>query len=193
MGIFIVGLVLFLGIHAVSIVAPQWRAGQVARIGEKPWKGLYAGLAALGLGLLIHGYGVARHDPLVLYTPPAALRHFALVLMLPVFPLLIAAYLPGRIKSVTKHPMLLATKLWATAHLLANGTLPDVLLFGGFLLWAVADRISLRRRPARATPGGPPRPWNDAIAIGAGLALYALFVLRGHQWLFGVSPLRSLQ
>lgn len=193
MGIFIVGLVLFLGIHTVSIVAPRWRAGQVARLGEGPWKGLYAGLAAIGLGLLIYGYGVARQAPVVLYTPPTALRHLALLLMLPVFPLLIAAYLPGRIKAATKHPLLLATKLWATAHLLANGSLPDVLLFGGFLVWAVADRISVKRRPAGNTPGAPARPSNDAIASIAGLALYALFVLRAHQWLFGVAPLRSIQ
>ena len=84
----------------------------------------------------------------MLYTPPTALRHVALLLMLPVFPLLVAAYVPGRIKTMAKHPMLLATKLWALAHLLANGTLADVLLFGGFLVWAVADRISVKRRPA---------------------------------------------
>ena len=121
MGIFIAGLVIFLGIHTVSIVAPQWREGQVARLGEGPWKGLYAGIAAVGLGLLIYGFGIARQHPLVLYTPPTALRHLALLLMVPVFPLLVAAYFPGRIQAAAKHPMLLATKLWATAHLLANG------------------------------------------------------------------------
>jgi uncharacterized membrane protein len=193
MGIFLVGLVLFLGIHSVSIVAPAWRAGQVARLGERPWKGLYAGLAAVGLGLLIYGYGVARHHPVVLYTPPSGLRHLALLLMLPVFPLLIAAYFPGRIKAATRHPMLLAVKLWATAHLLANGTLVDVLLFGGFLVWAVADRISVKRRPPGNVPGAPPGRWNDLIAVAAGLAIYALLLLSGHRWLFGVSPLASLQ
>jgi uncharacterized membrane protein len=193
MGIFLVGLLLFLGVHTVSIAAPRWRDGQVARLGEGPWKGLYSGLAAVGLGLLIWGYGVARQAPVVLYTPPAALKHLALVLMLPVFPLLLAAYLPGRLRTWSRHPMLLATKFWATAHLLANGTLVDVLLFGGFLAWAVADRISLKRRPARPIPGAPPRPFNDAIAVVAGLALYAAFVLGLHRWLFGVSPLGSLQ
>ncbi len=193
MGIFVVGLILFLGIHGVSIVAPGWRAAQVARLGEGAWKGLYAGLAALGLGLLIYGYGVARQTPVVLYTPPAALRHLALLLMLPVFPLFIAAYLPGRIRSATKHPMLLATKLWATAHLLANGTLTDVLLFGGFLVWAVADRISMKHRTPGNALGAPASRWNDAIAVVTGLALYALFVLRAHQWLIGVSPLPSIQ
>lgn len=193
MGIFLVGLILFLGIHSVSIVAPGWRAGQVARLGEGSWKGLYAGLAALGLGLLIYGYGVARQAPVVLYTPPAALRHLALLLMLPVFPLFIAAYFPGRIRSATKHPMLLAVKLWATAHLLANGTLPDVLLFGAFLVWAVADRISMKRRPPGNTLGAPASRWNDAIALVTGLVLYAFFVFRAHQWLIGVSPLPSIQ
>ena len=193
MGIFLLGLILFLGIHTVSIVAPQWRAGRVARLGEGPWKGLYAGIAAVGLGLLIYGYGVARQAPVVLYTPPAALRDLALLVMLPVFPLLVAAYFPGRIKAAAKHPMLLATKLWATAHLLGNGTLVDVLLFGGFLVWAVADRISVKRRPRANVPGAPPRPYNDAIAVIVGLALYAVFVFGAHRWLFGVSPLRSLQ
>ena len=193
MGIFLTGLVIFLGLHSVSIVAPQWRAHQVARLGEGPWKGLYSGVAALGLGLLIYGYGVARQAPVVLYTPPAALKHLALVLMLPVFPLLLAAYLPGRIQARTRHPMLLAVKLWATAHLLANGTLLDVLLFGGFLIWAVADRISVKRRQPPRPPGAPPRAYNDLIAIGAGLALYALFVLAAHRWMIGVSPLASLK
>lgn len=193
MSIFVAGLIVFLGIHAVSIVAPQWRAAQVARLGEGPWKGLYSVAAAIGLGLLVYGFGVARHAPVVLYTPPAALRHLALLLMVPVFPLLLAAYLPGRIKSAAKHPMLLATKFWATAHLLANGTLVDVLLFGGFLVWAIADRISMKRRAPAATPSAPPTRYNDAIAVVGGLALYALFVLGAHRWLFGVSPLPSLQ
>ena len=193
MGIFIAGLVIFLGIHTVSIVAPQWREGQVARLGEGPWKGLYAGIAAVGLGLLIYGFGAARQQGVVLYTPPTALRHLALLLMVPVFPLLVAAYFPGRIQAAAKHPMLLATKLWATAHLLANGTLVDVLLFGGFLVWAVADRISVKRRAPRAVPGAPARPFNDVIVVVVGLALYALFLFGAHRWLFGVSPLPSIQ
>ena len=193
MGMLIIGLVLFLGIHTVSIVAPQWREAQVARLGEGPWKGVYSVVSAIGFGLLIYGYGAARQSPVVLYTPPTALRHVALLLMLPVFPLLVAAYVPGRIKAMAKHPMLLATKFWALAHLLANGTLADVLLFGGFLAWAVADRISVKRRPARPIPGAPPRPYNDVIVVVVGLALYALFVMGAHRWLFGVSPLPSIQ
>ncbi len=192
MTVFIAGLVLFLGIHSVLIVAPGWRNAQVARRGEGAWKGLYSIVSAAGLALLIVGYGMARREPVVLYTPPAALRHLALLVMLPVFPLLFAAYLPGRIRSAAKHPFLLATKLWAAAHLLANGTLVDVLLFGGFLVWAVADRISVKRRSvadAHDAPAAPAGPMNDLIAIVGGLATYAVFVFWAHRWLIGVSPM----
>ena len=189
MTLLILGLILFFGLHSVSIVAPAWRDAQVAQRGERAWKGSYAVLSIVGFVLLVYGYGQSRLAPVVLYTPPAALRHLALLLMLPVFPLLLAAYLPGRIKTAAKHPMLVATKLWATAHLLANGNLGDVLLFGSFLVWAVADRISLKRRVVRPLQTAPAGPANDAIALLAGLALYALFVWRVHAWLIGVSPL----
>lgn len=189
MTLLIVGLVIFLGIHSVAIVAPGWRDAQLARIGELPWKGLYTVVSLIGFALLVVGYGLARQSPVVLYTPPTWTRHLALLLLLPVFPLFLAAYLPGRIKTAAKHPMLLATKLWATAHLIANGTLADVLLFGAFLAWAVADRISLKRRPPRAVPGAPASPVNDLIAVGGGLALYAWFLFGLHAWLIGVSPL----
>jgi uncharacterized membrane protein len=193
MGIFVVGLVVFLGVHSVSIVAPAWRDAQAARLGERAWKGLYTLASIVGLALLIWGYGIARQSPTVLYTPPRWTHHLALLLLVPVFPLLIAPYFPGRISAAARHPMLLAVKLWATAHLLANGTLADVLLFGGFLVWAVTDRISMKRRPQRPLPGAPPRPANDAIVVVVGLALYGLFLWRAHQWLIGVSPLASLQ
>jgi uncharacterized membrane protein len=189
--LFIVGLALFLGIHSVSIVAPAWRERQIAQRGERAWKGLYAVVALLGFVLLIYGYGMARQSAVVLWTPPTAMRHIALLLMLPVFPLLLAAYLPGRIQSAAKHPMLLAVKLWATAHLLANGTLVAVLLFAAFLVWAVLDRIAIKRRAAqRVIPGAPRSSANDAIALIGGLALFGVFVMWGHLWLIGVSPLR---
>jgi uncharacterized membrane protein len=185
----ILGLIVFLGAHSVAIVAPAWRDGMHARLGEGPWKGLYSLVSAFGFVLIIIGYGLARQQPVVIYTPPLWLRHLSLLLLVPVFPLLLAPYLPGRIKSAAKHPMLLATKLWALAHLLANGNLADVLLFGGFLAWAVTDRISMRHRQQRAVPGAKASPLNDAIVVLGGLALYALFLFKAHAWLFGVSPL----
>ena len=190
--VLVVGLVIFLGVHSVSIVAPALRTAAVARLGELPWKGLYSLASAVGLALIVVGYGMARRDPVVLYTPPAALRHLALVVMLPVFPLLFAAYLPGRIRAAAKHPFLLAVKLWALAHLLANGMLADALLFGAFLAWAVVDRISVKRRPAAQThevPAAPPGAANDAIALIGGLVVYAVFIFWAHRWIIGVSPL----
>jgi len=188
--LFVVGLVLFLGVHSIAIVSPGWRDAQVAKRGERAWKGLYSVVSILGFALLIYGYGLARQAPVQLYTPPTAMRHIALALMIPVFPLLLAAYLPGRIKTAAKHPMLLAVKIWATAHLLANGTLVDVLLFGAFLAWAVLDRIAAKRSAVpRVVPGAPPSALNDAIAVVGGLALYAAFMMGVHRWLVGVSPL----
>jgi uncharacterized membrane protein len=187
----ILGLILFLGVHSVSIIDVDWRHRMATRFGELPWKGLYGLIALLGVVLIVIGYGDARRlvDPIVLYQAPLWMRHITLLLMLPVFVLLLAAYLPGRIQRGAKHPMLLAVKIWALAHLLANGTLADVLLFGSFLAWAVADRISLKRRAPVPVPGAPAGRWNDWIALGGGLVLYLLFLLWWHEALFGVSPL----
>jgi len=192
MSLLIVGLVLFLGVHSVAIFAPGLRAGTTHALGEGAWKGLYALVSLAGFVLICYGFGLARQAPVVLYSPPAWLRYPAVILMLPVFTLVLAAYLPGRIKTAAKHPMLAAVKLWAFAHLLANGMLADVLLFGGFLAWAVADRISLKRRSTpQAPPSAPPGRWNDAIAVVLGLAIYALLIGWAHLRLFGVSPLSS--
>lgn len=188
----ILGLVLFLGVHSVSIVSADGRNRLVQQMGEGPWKGLYSLVSLAGFVLIVIGYGAAREAPVLLYTLPNGFRHLAAVLMLPVFVLLLAAYLPGRIKSAAKHPMLLAVKLWALAHLLANGTLADVLLFGGFLAWAVVDRISVKKRTAagllRPGPVLPGSKANDAIALVGGLGLYVLFVVWAHAWLIGVRP-----
>ncbi len=189
MNYLIAGLVVFLGVHSVAIAGPAWRDRMAARLGAGPWKALYSVLAIVGFLLLVHGYGIARAASPVLYATPSAMRWVAALLMLPVFPLLFAAYLPGRIKAAVKHPMLTATKAWALAHLLVNGTLADVLLFGGFLAWAVADRIAVGKRDVPRRLPGTPRRWNDAIALVAGLAVYAIFLGSAHQHLFGVAPL----
>jgi len=188
MSTLILGLVLFLGAHSVSIVAPAWRDGMAARFGEWGWKALYAAVAVVGFVLILQGYSAARLNPVVVWVPPAAMRHIAALLMLPVFVLLLSAYLPGRIRAAAKHPMLLATKFWALAHLLANGMLADIVLFGALLAWAVADRISLKRRVARPIPGAPASKLNDVIAVVGGLALYGLFAMVLHVRWFGVAP-----
>jgi uncharacterized membrane protein len=187
MTVLVIGLSVFIGVHSISIVAPAFRERMVTRLGGGPWRGVYSLFAALGLVLTIWGYGLARGQTAVLYVPPLGLRHAGVALMVFVFPLLLAAYLPGRIRDTLKHPMLVAVKTWALAHLLANGSLADVVLFGSLLVWAVADRISVKRR-ARASeaPVLPVKPWNDAIAIAAGLAIYVAFIAGGHAWLIGV-------
>jgi uncharacterized membrane protein len=185
----IIGLVLFLGAHSVEIFSTTFRANAIARMGERPWKGLYTLISIIGFILIIWGYGQARQDPVLLYAPPVWMRHLSALIMVPVFPLILAAYLPGRIKAALKHPMLAGVKFWALAHLLANGMLADVLLFGSFLAWAVADRISFKRRVVRPIQTAPPSKMNDVIAVVAGLAIYVAFVLWLHTWMIGVSPL----
>jgi uncharacterized membrane protein len=192
MTLLVLGIIVFLGMHSASIVAPAWRDAVATRIGEWPWKGLYSVISAVGFVLIILGYAAAREAPVLLWVPPVWTRHLAALLMVPVFVLLLAAYLPGKIKAAMKHPMLVATKLWAVAHLLANGMLADVVLFGAILAWAVADRISLKRRPARAMPlVAPASKLNDVIAVIGGLALYWLFAFHLHQRWFGVAPFGS--
>jgi uncharacterized membrane protein len=181
----VAGMVIFFGVHSIRIVAPAWRDRMVGRLGAQGWKAIYSIASLAGFVLLVGGYAAARLEPVVVYQPPFWLRHVAMLVMLPVFPLLLSAYLPGRIKAAVKHPMLAATKAWAFAHLLANGMLADVLLFGGFLLWAIVDRISAGRRPQAApATAGPVR--NDVIAIVAGLLVYGLFIGWAHGRLIGV-------
>jgi uncharacterized membrane protein len=187
MMLLVLGLVLFLGIHSLAIVSPSARDRFAAKLGEWPFKGVYSVVAIVGFVLIVHGYADARLDPTVLYVPPSWTTHLSMLLMLPVFIALLAAYLPGRISATLKHPMLVAVKAWAVAHLIANGTLADVLLFGSFLGWAVIDRISLKRRTEGPKPRAPASPVNDAIAVVGGLAIYLAFVFWLHAWLIGVS------
>lgn len=185
MSFLVVGLVLFLGVHSVSIAARPWRDGMVGRLGEGPWKGVYTLISLAGFGLMVYGFAQARLSPTLVWLPPVGLRHGVMLLMLPVFILLAATNRPGRINRMAGgHPTLLATKIWAASHLLANGYLHEMLLFGGFLAWAVANRISMKRRGVGPAEGDPGR--NDLIAVVAGLVIYAVVVVWAHQFLFGV-------
>ncbi len=183
---FIAGLALFIGAHSTSIVAPGWRDRMVGRIGLIGWKAIYAVISLLGLVLIVRGYADLRNQTEILYILPRWVHAISMMLMLPVFPLLLATYLPGAIKTAAKHPTLVAVKLWALAHLLANGSVADVLLFGSILIWAVVDRISLKRRPGRSIAAAKPGPWNDIIVVIGGLILYSLMMQFGHRLLIGM-------
>ncbi|THF56548.1 NnrU family protein [Pseudothauera rhizosphaerae] len=190
MTLLILGLVLFLGTHSVRIVADPWRTRQFARLGELKWKLAYSALSAAGLVLIVYGYGQARLDPLLLWQTPVWMRHVAALFTLPAFVLLVAAYLPGtHMKARIGHPMLAGVKLWALAHLLANNTLADLLLFGSFLVWAIIDFIVSRRRDRaehRRRPEAALR--NDAAAAAIGLLAWFTVVRYLHAPLFGVAP-----
>ena len=190
MSFLILGLALFLGVHSVRIFAGDWRQARIARLGEMPWKGMYSLASAIGLGLIIWGYGMARVDSPVLWGTPTWTRHLAALLTLPAFILLVAAYLPGsHIKAAVGHPMVAGVKIWALVHLLANGKLSAAVLFGAFLVWAIADFVSARRRDRLAGRTYPVIGWSrDALVIVIGLVAWALFALYGHAWLIGVRP-----
>ena len=193
MTLFYAGLVLFFLTHSMAVVTPGLRQQLIDRLGDAPFKGLYSVVSIVTFAMLIWGYGYARPVTPVLYSPPMPLKHTSLLIMIPVFPLLFSTYLPGRIKAAVKHPMLTAIKTWALAHLLSNGTLADLLLFGGFLAWAVVVRISLKRRPT-TTAAAPATGSvvNDILAVVLGLGMYVAFIFGVHQWLFGVPPIASL-
>lgn len=190
MNLLILGLVLFLGVHAVRIFAAPWRERVRARMGEGAWKGVYSLISLAGFVAIVWGYGLARQAPVVLWTPPMGMRHAASLFTLISFVLLAAAYVPRNVfKARWGHPMLLATKLWALAHLLANGSLADVLLFGGFLAWAVAlyvvsrraDRLQNTTYPAATRTG-------TAVSVLVGAAAWVVFALWAHGLLIGVRP-----
>ena len=188
MSILIIGLVIFLGLHSVRIVAEGWRTDKKAQLGEGAWKGLYSVASLIGFVLVVWGYSLARQQPVVLWVPPVATRHIAATLMLIAFIMLAAAYVPGNaIKSKLRHPMTLSVKTWAFAHLLANGNLADVVLFGSFLAWAVACLIAARKRDRAAGtvyPAGKTVPTVMTVVIG--LVAYGVFAMVLHKWLIGV-------
>ena len=186
----ILGLILFLGIHSLRIVADDFRTRTVARIGLNPWKGIYTIVSLAGFALICYGYGLSRGEPGMVWMPPRWTNHVAALLMLVAFICIAAAYVPGnRIKARVGHPMVLGVKVWAFAHLLCNGRTGDVVLFGAFLAWAVVDYVSLRRRDrAAGTVYATLGASRDTIAIVAGVAGYLVFALWLHLWLIGVKP-----
>lgn len=186
----IAGLALFLGVHSVRVVADGWRSARINSLGAGTWKALYSVASIIGFILIVYGYGLSRQSPVDLWMPPVWTRHVAALLTLPVFILLAAAYIPGtNIKARLKHPMTLSIKLWAIAHLLSNGRLGDVLLFGGFLLWSAFVFRAARQRDRRNSvlyPDGS--SLRDVIAVIAGLGLWAVFAFYLHGVLIGVRP-----
>lgn len=189
-GILVLGLLIFLGTHSVRIFADGWRSRQLARLGDMRWKAGYAILSAIGFALILWGYGLARNAPTLLWLPPAWTRHLAALLTLPAFILIAAAYIPGsRIKAAIGHPMLAGAALWAVSHLLTNGMLADLLLFGSFAAWAVTDFVSAHGRDRRAgVRHGVRSPAMDAAVVVAGTLAWAVFARYLHAWLIGVQP-----
>lgn len=186
----VAGLALFLGTHSVRIFADDWRAARIAAMGEGAWKGVYSLLSLAGLALLVWGYGQSRADPLVLWTPPAGLSHVAALLTLPAFVLVTAAYVPmNHIRAAVGHPMVAGVKLWAFAHLLCNGRLGDVLLFGAFLAWAVLDFVAARRRDrAAGHRQADGRAGRTVVTVVAGVVAWGVFAFHLHAVVVGVRP-----
>jgi uncharacterized membrane protein len=188
--ILIVGLAIFFITHSVRIFADDWRAAQIARLGEQSWKLRFSLLSAAGLALIVWGYGVVRHTPVILWHPPAAMRHVAGLLTLVAFVFLAAAYVPrNHIKARFHHPMVLGVKAWAAAHLLANGSVAALLLFASFLIWALLSYIAARRRDRLggvAYPAGTAR--GTLMTVAAGAVAWAVFAFWLHGVLIGVRP-----
>jgi uncharacterized membrane protein len=190
MTLLILGLATFICVHSIRIFAEGFRTAQAAKFGLNGWKAVYSIVSIAGFVLLIYGYGEARMSPVAIWSPPVWTRHLAVLLTVPSFILLTAAYVPGtRIKKAVGHPMVAGVKVWAFAHLIANGTLADAVLFGAFLAWAVLDFASSRRRDRAAGTEYVSGPiTRDITAVVVGLAAWAAFAFWLHGWLIGVRP-----
>lgn len=187
----IAGLLLFLGLHSSRIVAEGFRERQIAAHGLKRWKAVYSLVSLAGLVLIVWGYGQARLNPVLLWEPPRGMRHATLLLTWIAFILLAAKDVPrNHIRAAVHHPMVLGVKVWAFAHLLANGMLADLVLFGSFLVWAIVLYAVSRRRDRReGTVYAPGTARGTVITVVAGTAVWLLFLFWLHTWLIGVSPL----
>jgi uncharacterized membrane protein len=190
MTLLVAGLIVFLGVHSVRIVADDWRTARIAKSGERAWKLAFTVVSLVGFVLIVYGYAQARQATPLLYSPPTWSRHAAALLVLVSFVLIAAAYIKGtRIKARVGHPMVAGVKVWAFAHLLSNGTLADVVLFGAFLAWAVIDYIAARRRDRVAGTVYPLGPVSrDLIAIVVGAVAWWVFAFLLHGPLIGVRP-----
>ena len=190
MGILILGLVLFLGVHSVRIFAEGWRGATIARIGPMPWKGIYSVVSIVGFVVLVWGFRMARDNTVLLWSPPEWTRHVAALLMMVSFVLLAAAYVPhNSLKARLHHPMVLGVKTWALAHLLANGFGADVVLFGAFLVWSVLSFRAARQRDRAAHTVYPPgSAAGTAITVVVGLVAGLVFAVFLHGPLIGVRP-----
>ena len=190
MSYLVLGLVLFLGIHSLRIVADDWRNARVAAMGRNGWKALHVLVSLAGLALMVWGYGVARMTPVVLWQSPVWARHAAGLLTLVAFCLVVAAYVPSsRIRGLVGHPMVAGLKLWAFGHLLANGTLADLVLFGSLLAWAVVDFTSLRRRDRAAGTIRDRGAWvNDLLTVLVAVVAWYTFAFYVHAPLIGATP-----
>jgi uncharacterized membrane protein len=192
MSLLIIGLIIFLGSHSCRIFAEPWRNNMIDRLGEVKWKGLYTIISLIGLVLVVIGYGQAGQTPVVLWQPATYLTHIAILLNLIAFIFLAAsASTNNAIRLKLKHPMILGVKVWALAHLLANGTLVDLILFGSFLLWAALDFRSARKRPIHMQEKVVVSSKATIIVIITGVVVWAVFIFGLHQYLIGVSPLGS--
>lgn len=192
--LFLIGLIGFLGIHSIHALLPGVRAAAIAKLGEMPWKGLYALLSLVFFILMIFGYPgalVTGMDWAYFGEPPTPLKHLNSLLIPVALILAVAGSLPaGHIAKTLKHPQLVGVKLWALGHLLANWDAFSFIFFGGFLAWAVLVRISIKRRPA--SPPKAPKLLFDGIAVIAGLAISGWMIMGGHQHLFGVPPIPGM-
>jgi uncharacterized membrane protein len=186
----ILGLVLFLGVHSVRVFAERWRTRLRSQVGENAYKGLYSLLSIAGFALILWGYGQARQQPVLVWVPPVALRHLAALLTLLAVVLLAAAYVPGNLlKAKMHHPMVLGVKTWAFAHLLANGMLAQIVLFGAFLLWAVlAFRAARGRDRAEQIVYAPGRLGPTLVTVAVGIVAWAGFAFWAHGAWIGVRP-----
>jgi uncharacterized membrane protein len=191
MAMLIAGLVLFLGAHSVRIFADDWRNALISKLGTGPWKGLYSLVSLAGFVLIVTGSGAARATPVDLWMPPRWTAHPTSLLTLIAFILLAAAYVKGNhIKAAIGHPMVAGVKIWAFAHLLSNGRLADVILFGAFLVWAVLDFRSSRQRDKRSGTRYPAGSGaKTAITVVAGVIAWAVFAFVLHAMWIGVKPL----